>query len=147
MTESSKPQLSFTIGANALHGLLRSDQIRLDTLVGLVATWGDPEARDDIIAQLDALAEAVASPREGELDALVERVEEAAGMDTAHIEVRTPDLVRMRDELDSVIAGTAGRFNPGLTRGASEIKHPTMRPTRAYLKAQPLPEQQNRRTA
>jgi hypothetical protein len=49
--------------------------------------------------------------------------------------------------LDSVIAGTAGRFNPGLTRGASEIKHPTMRPTRAYLKAQPLPEQQNRRTA
>lgn len=33
------------------------------------------------------------------------------------------------------------------TRGASEIKHPTMRATRKHLAANPLPEQQNRRTA
>jgi hypothetical protein len=147
MTESSKPPLSFTTGANALHGLLRADRIRLDTLLTLVAGWDDPDARDDVITALDALAEAVRSPREGELDALVEQVEEAAGMDTAQVEVKSPDLVRMRDELDRVIAGTAGRFNPGLTRGASEIKHPSMRATRAHLKAQPLPEQQDRRTA
>jgi hypothetical protein len=147
MNESSKPPLSFTTGSNRLHGVLRADQVRLDTLLSLVAGWEDPKTRDDVIAQLDALAEAVASPREGELDQLVEQVEDAAGMDTAHIEVRTPDLVRMRDELDAVIAGTAGRFNPGLLRGASEIKHPSMRKTRAYLKAQPLPEQQDRRTA
>ena len=146
MSESSKPPLSFTTGANALHGLLRADRIRLDTLLSLVAGWDDPDARDDVIAQLDALAEAVRSPREGELDALVEQVEAAAGMDDARIEVQSPDLVRMRDELDAVIAGTAGRFNPALMRGASEIKHPTMRATRAYLKAQPLPEQ-DRRTA
>jgi hypothetical protein len=139
MTESSKPQLSFTTGTNALHGLLRADRIRLDTLVTLVAGWDDPDAREDIIAALDALAEAVRSPREGELDQLVEQVEDAAGMETAHIEVQSPDLVRMRDELNAVIAGTAGRFNPALMRGASEIKHPSMRATRAHLKAQPLP--------
>ncbi|MFD5632411.1 hypothetical protein [Streptomyces sp. NPDC127072] len=145
MTESSKPQLSVTTGANALHGLLRVDGIRHDTLLTLVAAWSDPDARDDIITQLDALAEAVTSPREGELDALVEAVEGAAGMDTAQVEVAMPDLRRLRDELDQVIAATAGRFNPG--RGAAEIKHPSMRATRVYLKSQPLPEQSDRRTA
>ncbi|MFG3170630.1 hypothetical protein [Streptomyces sp. NPDC048200] len=147
MSDSSKPQLSFSIGANGLHGLLRADDLRLDTLIGLVATWDDPEAREDVINQLDALAEAVTSPREGELDALVQQVEDAAGMDTSHIEVKMPDLIRLRDELNAVIAGTAGRFNPAHSQGASDIRHPAMSKTRAYLKAQPLPEQQDRRTA
>lgn len=143
MTESSKPPLSFTTGANGLHGLLRDDRNRLDTLVSLVAGWDDEDARDDVINQLDALAEAVCSPREGELDALIEHVEDAAGMDTAHIEVQVADLLRLRDELDAVIAATAGRFNPA--RGASEIKHPAMRPTRRHLAVNPLPEQGDRR--
>lgn len=147
MPESSKPPLSFTTGANGLHGLLRADDIRLDTLIGLVATWDDPEAREDVINQLDALAEAVTSPRDGELDQLVQHVEDAAGMDTSHIEVQTPDLIRLRDELNAVIDGTAGRFNPKHSQGASDIRHPAMQKTRAYLKAQPLPEQQDRRTA
>jgi len=33
------------------------------------------------------------------------------------------------------------------SQGASEIKHPTMRATRKRLAANPLPEQQDRRTA
>jgi hypothetical protein len=147
MSDSSKPQLSFTTGANGLHGLLRADDLRLDTLIGLVATWDDPEAREDVINQLDALAEAVTSPREGELDALVQQVEDAAGMDTSHIEVKMPDLIRLRDELDRVIAGTAGRFNPAHSQGASDIRHPAMRATRQHFAANPLPKQDGRRTA
>ncbi|MFJ8995551.1 hypothetical protein ACIRQH_34745 [Streptomyces sp. NPDC102279] len=147
MTESSKPPLSFTTGANGLHGLLRGDRLRLDTLIGLVATWDDPEAREDVIAQLDALAEAVTSPREGELDQLVQHVEDAAGMDTAQIEVQSPDLIRLRDELNRVIAATSGRFNPSRSQGASDIRHPAMRATRTHLKANPFPTQDGRRTA
>lgn len=147
MSESSKPQLSFTTNGTQLHGLLRADRIRLDTLIGLVATWDDPDAREDVINQLDALAEAVTSPREGELDALVQQVEDAAGMDDAQLDVAMPDLLRLRDELNAVIAATAGRFNPQRSQSASDIRHPAMRATRAHLKAQPLPVQQDRRSA
>ncbi|QCX81116.1 hypothetical protein C9F11_37665 [Streptomyces sp. YIM 121038] len=149
MTESSKPQLSFSLRSDWLAAYLRVDQIRHDTLVGLVAAWSDPDARDDVLAQLDALAETVASPREGELDALVEQVEGAAGMDDAQVEVRLDDALRLRAELDAVIA-KLGRFNPDRVerpKGASDIKHPTMRATRKYLAAHPLPEQDGRRTA
>lgn len=147
MNESSKPQLSFSLGSNHLHGILRADRIRTDTLVSLVAHWADPDARDDVITQLDALADAVQSPREGELDALIEQVEDAAGMDTAHIEVDMAELLRLRAELDAVIAATAGRFNPQRSQGASLIKHPTHAATREHLRDHPLPEQQDRRTA
>lgn len=146
MPESSKPSLSFSTGTNKLHGVLRADKVRFDTLVSLVQHWADEESRDGVIAQLDALAEAVTSPREGELDALVEHIEAGAAMDDAQVEVGMADLLRMRDELDAVIAETAGRFNSGRSRGASEIKHPSMRATRKHLKANPLPEQ-GRRTA
>lgn len=146
MTESSKPQLSFTTGVNGLHGVLRVDRIRTDTLVQLVAKWGETDARDDVLDALDNLADIVHSARqEGELDAALEEVEDQASMDDAHIEVSMADLLRLRAELDAVIAATAGRFNPG--RGASEIKHPAMRATRLYLKRNPLPEQGGRRTA
>ncbi len=111
MNHSSKPQLSFSVGTNQLHGILRADQVRTDTLVSLVAHWADDDARDDVINQLDALAEALQSPREGELDALIERVEDAAAMHDAEVEVGMHELLRLRDELDAVIAATAGRFN------------------------------------
>jgi hypothetical protein len=111
MNQSSKPQLSFSVGTNQLHGVLRNDHNRRDTLVQLVQHWAEDDARDDVINQLDALAEAIQSPREGELDALIERVEDAAAMDTAHTEINMHELLRLRDELDAVIAATAGRFN------------------------------------
>lgn len=116
MTESTNPQLSFSTSADWLTGLLRVDQIRRDTLASLATAWADDEGREQITAQLDALAEAVSSPREGELDALVEAVEGAAGMDEAHITVGMSDLLRLRAELDAVIAATVGRFNPTVVR-------------------------------
>ncbi|MFE7076801.1 hypothetical protein ACFU96_42585, partial [Streptomyces sp. NPDC057620] len=103
MNHSSKPQQSFHLGATHLHGVLRVDQIRTDTLVQLVAGWADPDTRDDIIAALDELAEVVGGvAREGELDAAVEQVEGTAGMDTAQVEVQIPDVRRLLDELSEV---------------------------------------------
>ncbi|MFF9894914.1 hypothetical protein [Streptomyces longispororuber] len=147
MTESTStnPQLSFSDRDDQLAAILRADRIRHDTLVSLVATWhSDDEARDDVIAQLDALAEAVASPREGELDELVQHVEDAAAMDDAQVEVDLATALRLRDELDGVIR-TLARFNPARaerpSRGASLIKHPSHARTRAHLAENPLPAQ------
>jgi hypothetical protein len=64
-------------------------------------------------------------------------------MDTAQVEVAIPDVRRLLTELGAVERVTS-RLS---TKGASEIKHPAMRATRMHLKAQPLPEQQDRRTA
>ncbi|MFD6415950.1 hypothetical protein [Streptomyces sp. NPDC060194] len=109
---SNKPQLSAELRADDLAGVLRVDQIRHDTLVSLVATWGEPDARDEVIDALDRLAEAVQSPRdEHELDALVEAVDGAAAMDYAQTEVRLLDALRLRSELDAVIRVLARR-NP-----------------------------------
>jgi hypothetical protein len=41
------------------------------------------------------------------------------------------------------VGRVVGRF----AKSASEIKHPTMRATRAHLKANPLPGQQDRRAS
>ncbi|MFB6809460.1 hypothetical protein [Streptomyces sp. NPDC056387] len=113
MTEnpSREPGLSIRLDATWLSGILRADQIRRDTLVSLVATWGSDEAREDVVLQLDALAEAVTSPREGELDALIEAVESAAAMDDAEIRMDLHTALRLRAELDAAIA-KLGRFNP-----------------------------------
>ncbi|MBT2449439.1 hypothetical protein J7F03_20575 [Streptomyces sp. ISL-43] len=108
---SREPGLSIRRDATWLSGILRADQIRHDTLVSLVATWGDPDARDDILAQLDALAEAVQSPREGELDHLLDAVEDAAGMDDAETGLDLTAALRLRGELDALITVLA-RFNP-----------------------------------
>jgi hypothetical protein len=144
MNHSSKPQQSFHLGANHLHGVARFDQIRTDTLMQLVASWGDPDARDEIIAALDELAEIVThARREGELDAALEQVEDSAGMETAQVEVSIPDVRRLLAEL-SEVDRVLSRFR---TRGASEIRHPAMRATRAHLAVNPLPEQSDRRTA
>lgn len=144
MNHSTKPQLSFSLGSNHLHALLRADQIRTDTFISLVAGWADPDARDDVIEALDELAAVVQGvAREGELDAAVEQVEDTAGMDTAQVEVQIPDVRRLLAELVEVERVTS-RFS---SRGASLIKHPTHAKTRRYLAENPLPEQQDRRTA
>lgn len=147
MNHSSKPGLSFHLGANHLHGVLRVDQIRNDTLMALVAGWGDPDTRDQVLDALDELAAVVQGvAREGELDAALDEVEDVASMDTAQVEVAIPDVRRLLGELTEVERRTS-RFNPGRSKGASDIRHPTMRATRKHLAANPLPEQQDRRTA
>ncbi|MCX5197182.1 hypothetical protein OOK31_25345 [Streptomyces sp. NBC_00249] len=108
---SSEPQLSIRLDPAWFAGIFRADAIRRDTLVTLVAAWGDDDVREDIICQLDALAEAVQSPREGELDHLVDAVEGAAGMDDAEIRIDLARMLRLRSELDDAIE-RAGRFNP-----------------------------------
>ncbi|MCX5229725.1 hypothetical protein [Streptomyces sp. NBC_00233] len=112
-TESTNPDLSFSSRADWLAGWLRADRIRFDTLVSLVASWSDPDARDDIIANLDELAEVVASPRaaEGALDAAVEAVEDAAGMDTAQVPIDKTHAVRLHAELSTVVEHLT-RFGP-----------------------------------
>ena len=143
MNRSNKPDLSWELGTNHLHGVLRVDQIRTDTLVQLVHHWREPKDRDAIIAALDELADVVHSVRrEGELDAALENVEDVAAMETAHIEVDSHDVRRLLAELTEV-ARVVGRF----LKGASEIKHPTMRATRKHLAAKPLPGQQDRRAS
>ncbi|MYZ37510.1 MULTISPECIES: hypothetical protein [unclassified Streptomyces] len=111
LTPSTTPGLSVRLRSDWFKAIFRADLIRHHTLIALVQHWGDADAREDVINQLDALAEAVASPREGELDALTEAVEDAAAMDSAEIEIRLADALRLRDELDAVISKLT-RFNP-----------------------------------
>ncbi|THA56140.1 hypothetical protein [Streptomyces sp. A1136] len=111
---SSEPQLSVRLRADWLAGILRADQVRHDTLVSLAVAWGSDEAREDISLQLDALAEAMQSPREGELDHLVQAVEDAAAMDYPEVEIDLRAALRLRAELDAVIEAL-GRFNPAAT--------------------------------
>ncbi|MFF4576877.1 hypothetical protein ACFY15_00470 [Streptomyces sp. NPDC001373] len=108
---SREPGLSIRLDTMWLSGILRADQIRRDTLVSLVATWAEDEARENVVLQLDALAKAVTSPKEGELDHLIEAVEDAAAMDDAEVRIDLTAALRLRAELDAVIE-TLGRFNP-----------------------------------
>ena len=103
MIHSSKPPLSFELGSNHLHSVLRVDQIRTDTLVQLVQHWAEPKDRDAVLDALDELAAVVHGiAREGELDAAVEQVEDVASMDTAQVEVSIPDVRRLLGELTEV---------------------------------------------
>ncbi|MEU9640892.1 hypothetical protein [Streptomyces sp. NPDC048188] len=146
MIHSSKPQLSYEIGADHLHGILRADRVRTDTLTQLVQHWREPADRDAIIAALDELAEVVHSPaHEGELDAIVEQVEDVACMETAQIELPIPEVRRLLAELTAV-ERVVCRFNSD-GKGAALIKHPSHAATRKHLAANPLPEQQDRRSA
>jgi hypothetical protein len=147
MIHSNKPDLSWEIGANHLHGVLRADQIRTDTLMQLVQHWAEPKDRDAIIEALDELAAIVTGvAREGELDAAIGNVEDVAAMDTAQIEVGSRDVRRLLAEATEVDQVT-GRFRQEPQRGASEIKHPSMRATRRHLKANPLPGQRSEGSA
>jgi len=98
---AANPALSVQPGPTLLDGVLRADKIRHDTLVQLVQHWGVEQARLEIIDQLDALAEAVCSPREpdGELDALIQNVEDAAAMDDAEITLGLHTMRRLSVEL------------------------------------------------
>ena len=137
MIHSNKPDLSWEIGANHLHGVLRADQIRTDTLMQLVQHWAEPKDRDAIIEALDGLAAIVTGvAREGELDAAIGNVEDVAGMDTAQVEVGSRDVRRLLAEATEV-ARIVGRF----AKSASEIKHPSMRATRKRFAERPLPGQ------
>ncbi|KUN02781.1 hypothetical protein AQI95_24895 [Streptomyces yokosukanensis] len=112
MNHSKKPSLSFDLGANHLHSVLRVDQVRNDTLIQLVAKWADPDVRDEAIEALDELAAVVQGiAREGELDAALDHVEEVVGMDSAQVEVSIPDSRRLLAELTEV-ARRLSRFNP-----------------------------------
>ena len=112
MIHSNKPSLSFETGANHLHAVLRVDQIRNDTLIQLVQYWSEPKDRDAIIDALDELADVVTRERrEGELDAALEQVEDAACMDTAQVEVGMCDVRRLLAELTAV-SRVLSRFNP-----------------------------------
>lgn len=103
MIHSQNPPLSFEVGANHLHGVLRADDIRRDTLVQLVQHWAEPKDRDVVLDALDELAAIVHSPaREGQLDAAIEQVEDVASMDTAHIEVGGHDMRRLLAEATEV---------------------------------------------
>lgn len=104
MNESTNPQLSFSLRSDWLQGVLRADQVRYDTLVQLVAGWGDEDTRDAVIEALDHLAEVVRSPRaEGVLDAAVDNVEGVAGMETAQVEVDQFTAVRLYGELGRLV--------------------------------------------
>lgn len=140
MIHSNKPDLSWEIGANHLHGVLRVDAIRTDTLMQLVQHWAsDGQSRDDVIDALDELAAIVTGvAREGELDAAIEQVEDVAGMDTAQVEVGSHDVRRLLAEATEV-ARVVGRF----AKSASEITHPTMRATRKRFAEHPLPGQRS----
>ena len=144
MIHSSKPGLSFEVGANHLHGVLRADQIRNETLVQLVQHWADPTSRDAILDALDELAAVVSGvAREGELDAAIEQVEDVASMDSAQVEVGAHDMRRLAAEAAEVERVTS-RF---ATRGASLIKHPSHKATRDHFAASPMPKQQDRRVS
>lgn len=123
MIHSNKPGLSFEVGSNHLHGVLRVDQIRNDTLMQLVQHWSEPKDRDAIIDALDELSDVVHSARrEGELDAALENVEDVASMDTAQVEVSMQDVRRLLAELTEVarrvLRFNRKRFVPG-QRGAA----------------------------
>lgn len=113
---STNPDLSFELRSDHLKAYLRVDKIRTDTLVSLVAGWAEPDTRDDVIGALDELAAIVHSVRgEGELDAAVEAIEDAASMDTARIEIGATTARRLFAEL-STAARALCRFNPLGTR-------------------------------
>ncbi|MFF9910658.1 hypothetical protein [Streptomyces sp. NPDC013457] len=110
--ESTNPPLSFRSRADWLSGFLRADRIRLDTLVQLVAGWGDDDTRDAVIAALDELAHVVQSPRsEGVLDAAAEAVEDVARMDYAQVPIDKNAALRLSAELATVTEHLT-RFGP-----------------------------------
>ncbi|MFI9235827.1 hypothetical protein [Streptomyces sp. NPDC053079] len=109
---SRKPGLSFSLRADGLCVVLRADQIRHDTITGLVQEWQELGAQDDVEGALEALAEVCrpgADVHPAEVDALVEAVEGAACMGYAEMEIPFAEAVRLRDVLDQIIRRRALR--------------------------------------
>lgn len=111
MRDSRKPQLAFRLSADQLHAVLRADHIQDQAVRYLGADWAEAGGDADIIQAADKLADAIHTQDVDELDAAVDRFEDAAGMGHAETEVSLADALRLRDELDQVIARLA-RFNP-----------------------------------
>lgn len=114
--ESTNPDLSITTRVDWLAGFVRADRIRLDTLVQLAAALGDDTTRDDVLAALEDLTALVktAHPAGPALDAAVEAVEDAAGMDLAQVPIDAKTAVRLSNELATVTERLT-RFASGRT--------------------------------
>ncbi|MGK5731400.1 hypothetical protein [Streptomyces sp. URMC 124] len=114
---SKKPGLSFSSTADGLQVVLRADQIRHDTITGLVAEWHEEGGRDDVEGALADLAEVChpgRDPRPAEVDAALEAVEDAACLGWARMTISFDDAVQLRAELDALIRRRASRFaRPG----------------------------------
>ncbi len=110
---SEKPGLSFSPTSDGLAVILRADQIRHDTITGLVAEWQEAGAQDDVEEALERLAD-VAHPgadvHPAVLDARVEAVEDAACMGVPRLAISWADAERLRDELDALLSSRAQRF-------------------------------------
>lgn len=105
MTDSTNPDLSFSLYSDWLRCVLRVDAIRRDTLHQLGQTWAEDDGRADIERALDALAElTVGSATATELDAAVDAVDDAGCSEHADVRITLPEALRLRGELDSVIA-------------------------------------------
>ncbi|MGW1071509.1 hypothetical protein [Streptomyces sp. NPDC002537] len=122
---NGKPGLSFSLTSDGLGIVLRADQIRHDTITGLVAEWQEPGAQDDVAQALEHLAD-VAHPgadvHPAVLDARVEAVEDAACMSLPRMAVSWDDAERLRDQLDALLARRSQQFGPpaGLPRQRAE---------------------------
>ncbi|GGP55528.1 hypothetical protein [Streptomyces abikoensis] len=109
---SKKPGLSVSLRADGLCVVLRADQIRHETITGLVAQWQEPGAQDDVEAALEDLADLCrpgADEHAAAVDSAVEAVEDAACMGYAETEISLADAVRLRDQLNKIIAARAVR--------------------------------------
>ncbi|MEU1309430.1 hypothetical protein ABZ419_11120 [Streptomyces cinnamoneus] len=116
-----KAGLSFSLRADGLCVVLRADQIRHDTITGLVREWQEPGAQDDVEAALERLAGVCfpgADAHPAEVDALVEGVEGAACMDYAEMELSFADAVRLWGQLTRIIHGHRSGLQSGSMSGA-----------------------------
>ncbi|HEX5567418.1 MAG TPA: hypothetical protein VFY14_10930 [Streptomyces sp.] len=117
---STNPQLSFSLRSDWLRGRLRADTIRHTTILGLAQAWADDEQA--VMDTLDNRAQA-STPSPEERDALVQAVEDTTDLGPAHVEIDLATALRMRDELDAMIAKLS-RFNPKAATRTARVVHP-----------------------
>lgn len=116
--QSQVPELSARVGVTWGRGVLRVDAIQRRTLLEMAGAWAETGAQDDIIDKLSQLADVVAGDSSvGEEQAALEDVEGAAMLQNAEIEITLDDALRLRAELDAVIAKLSrGRSVSGVVR-------------------------------
>lgn len=116
---SKKPGLSFTSTADGLGIVLRADQIRYDTITGLVSEWRETGGQDDVedaLAELADVCDPGRDPHPAEVDAAVEAVEDAACMGAARLVLGLADAERLYAELGALLRRRGVRF--GLPLGS-----------------------------
>lgn len=115
--QSQVPELSVRVGVTHMRGVLRVDAIQRQTLRKMAEAWSTQAAEDDIVEKMSRLADVVAGDSsEGEEDAAVEDVEGAAMLQDAEVEITLDDAVRLRAELDAVIAKLSRGRSVGAVR-------------------------------